>query len=106
MAERRMAEIVRQSKCLGVILVQADRDGNRPGDLRHLDGMSQTVSEMIAKACGEDLCFAFHPTKRSRMDDAVAVALKVAAVGMNGLGKLPATQICAAKTDVRQRVQA
>ena len=37
MAERRVAEVVRQRQRLGEVLVQAKLAGDRTGDLRHLD---------------------------------------------------------------------
>src|SRR5262249_46547662 len=47
MAERRMAEIVRQRQGLGEILVEAERARQRAGNLRHLQRVRQPGAVMI-----------------------------------------------------------
>ncbi len=62
-------------------------DGAR--DLRDFDGVGQPVAEMVGVAAGENLGLGFQPAKGARVDDAVAVALKIVAIGMLGLGIAP-----------------
>jgi hypothetical protein len=89
----RMAEIVRQSEGLDVFFVELKCNSRGAGDLRNLDGMSEAISEMIAKASGEDLSFPFQPAEGAGMDNAVAVALKVVSVRMRRLRKFASAQI-------------
>ena len=56
--------------------------GDGAGDLRDFDGMGEPVAEVIGVAAGEDLGLGFQAAKSAGMDHAVAVALKVVAVGM------------------------
>jgi hypothetical protein len=55
--------------------------------------MSESVAKVIAKVGSEDLRLALHAAEGARVDYAIAVTLKVVAVGMTGLGKLPAAQV-------------
>ena len=54
-AEGRVAEVVRQRQRLGEILVEAERAGERAGDLRHLDRMGQAGAVVVALVEDEDL---------------------------------------------------
>ena len=47
--------------------------------------MGQAIAEVIGEAAGKNLGLGFQAAKSARMDDAVAVALKVVAIGMLGL---------------------
>ena len=76
MAERRVAEIMGKRQRLGQILVDGEGARQRPGNLRHLDGMGQPRAVVIALVIDEDLGLVLEPAKGGRMDDAVAVALK------------------------------
>ena len=76
MAERRVAEIMREGHRLGEILVEPERTGERAGDLRHLDRMGQPRAEMIALVEEEHLRLVVEPAEGGRMDDAVAIALE------------------------------
>jgi hypothetical protein len=44
--------------------------------------MSQSVSEMVVQTRTENLSLIFQAPKGSRMDDSVAIALKISSVGM------------------------
>jgi len=79
MAERRMAEIVRQGHRFAEILVETQGAAERAGDLRHLERMGETRSIVIALVIDEDLRLVLEPPERRRVDDAVAVALERAA---------------------------
>src|ERR1017187_9989942 len=79
-----MADVVGQRQSFGQILVKPQDGGHRAGDLRHFDGVRQTVSEMIAEAGCEYLCLGLQPAEGARMHDAVAVALERVTGGMRG----------------------
>jgi hypothetical protein len=81
-AERGMAQVMHQRQGFGVFLIQPKRDGNGARHLGDFQRVGEAVAEMVAKAGGEDLGFAFHAAEGAGMDDAVAVALKIVAVGM------------------------
>src|ERR1700686_4435472 len=49
--------------------------------------MGEPVAKVVGVAAGEDLRFGFEAAEGAGMDDAIAVALKVVAVGMRGLRK-------------------
>src|SRR5208282_5205856 len=91
-AERGMAEVVRQSYRLRKFLVETQCPRYRARNLRGFKGMSQPSAVVIALVIDKDLGFVFEASKRSRMDNAVAVARKDSANPMFGLGKTaPAT---------------
>src|ERR1700722_5863940 len=81
-AERGMADVVDQGQRLGEVDVEADRSRNGAGDLRDFERVREAVAEMIRVAAGEDLSFRFEAAESAGMNDAVAVALKVVAVGV------------------------
>jgi hypothetical protein len=74
MTERRMAEVVRERQRLGEILVQAERTGERAGNLRDLKRVRQSRAIVIALVIDEDLRLVRQPSKSRGMDDSVAVA--------------------------------
>jgi hypothetical protein len=76
MAERRMAEVVGEAQRLGQILVEPERPGHRPADLRDLDRMGQADPEMVAVGGDEHLRLVAQAAEGDRMDDPVAVALE------------------------------
>ena len=76
MAERRMPQIVGQGDGLGQILIQPQRMGQRPRDLRHLQTVGQAGAIMVALMSHEHLRLALQPTEGGRVDDAVTVARK------------------------------
>ena len=55
-AERGVAQIMRQRHGLGQIGVQPQHPGNRARHLRHLDGMGQPCAIIIAFMFDKDLC--------------------------------------------------
>ena len=95
MAERGVAEIVRQRDRFGQIFVQAQapRDGAR--DLRHFDAVGQAGAKQVAFVIDEYLGLVFEAAKRAGMDDAIAVALEFAAPLRRILGYLPAARVAA-----------
>ena len=78
-AEGRVAEVVRQRQRLGEILVEAERAGERAGDLADLDRMGEPGAVVVALVEDEDLGLVLEAAEGARMDDAVAVALELAA---------------------------
>ena len=74
MAERRMTEIVGKRQRLGEILVEAERAGERAGDLRHFEGVGEPRAVVVALVEDEDLRLVLEPAEGGRVDDAVAVA--------------------------------
>ena len=81
MAERRMPEIVRQADRLGQRLVEPQRVGNRASNLRHLERMCQSRAIQVALVIDEHLRLVHEPPERGRVNDAIAIALVLAAVG-------------------------
>ena len=89
MAEGRMAEIVGKRERLGEILIDAQRAGERAGDLRHFEAVGQARAVVIAFVIDEDLGLVVEPPERRRMQDAVAVAGVRRARGARRLGQKP-----------------
>ena len=58
------------------------RSGDGARDLRDFDGVGESVAEMVGVAAGENLGLIFEAAEGAGVDDAVAVALEVVAVGM------------------------
>ena len=75
-AERAVAEVVRQRHRLGQILVDAERPRQRAGDLRHLERVGEPGAVVVALEVDEDLRLVLEPAERGRVDDPVAVALE------------------------------
>ena len=88
-SEGRMPDVMRQRQRLGQVFVQAQRRRDGTRDLRHLNRMRQTIAEMVGKAAREDLRLIFQPAKCPRVHHAVAIALKIVAVGMRMFGIAP-----------------
>ena len=89
MAERRVAEVVGQRQRLGQILVEAERAGQRPGDLGHFQGVGQPGPVVVALMEHEDLCLVLEAAERGRMDDPVGIAPERVAAGAFRLGMQP-----------------
>src|SRR5262249_27632776 len=79
MAERRMAEIVRQRQRLGEVLVEAERPSQGTGDLSDFQSVGKARAEMVAFMKDEDLRLVREPAKGRRMDNAVTVPPEFAA---------------------------
>ena len=89
-AERRMAEIVRQRQRLGEVLVEPERARQRTGDLGDFEGMGQSGPVVVALMIDEHLRLVRQPAEGAGMDDAVAVAPEGVAGRARRLGKAPA----------------
>ena len=75
MPERRVAEVVAERAGLGEVLVQGERPGHRPRDLRDLERVREARPVVVALERNEDLRLVLEPAERARVDDAVAVPL-------------------------------
>ena len=76
MAERRMAEIMREREGFGEVFVETERAGDAAGNLGDFEGMRQAGAVMIALMSHENLRFLLQAPESSGVDDAVAVALE------------------------------
>src|SRR5690606_8424030 len=92
MPERRVAEIVREAHGLDEILVEAHRPGDRAGDLSHLERMREARAVVVAFVVDEDLGLVDEAAEGRGVDDAVAVALELVAIGGGRLGISPAAR--------------
>ena len=86
MAEGRMSDVMNQRQRLDQIAVQPELGRNGTRNLRHFDGVRQAIAKMIGLATGENLGLGFQAPEGTGMNDAVAIALKIVAVGVRGLG--------------------
>src|SRR5690606_35736352 len=89
MAERRVADVVREAQRFGEVLVEAQRARYHAADLGHLETVGQADAEMVAVGRDEHLRLAGEAAEGDRMDDAVAVSLKGAARAPRPLLPLP-----------------
>ena len=90
MAERRMAEVVRQRQRFREVLVEPELPGQRAGDLRHFQRMGQPGAVVIALVEHEHLGLVLQPAERGGMDHPVAIAPERAAGLARRLRKQPA----------------
>jgi hypothetical protein len=81
MAEGRMAEIMGQRQCLGQIFVEAERPGEAARNLGDFQRVGQPCAVVVALLGHDDLGFQRQAPERGGVQDAVAVALEVAAMG-------------------------
>jgi len=77
-----MADVVDEGEGLDHVHVESELSGNGARDLGYLERVRQAIAEMIGVAAGKDLGLGLETAKGAGMNDAVAVALKVVAVGM------------------------
>ena len=82
--ERRVAQVVPERDRLGEVLVQPERAGGRPGDLRDLERVGQAHPVVIALGREEHLRLVLQPAERLRVQDPVAVALEARAERVGG----------------------
>ena len=95
-AERRMAEVVRQGDGLGQVFVEAELAGDGAADLGHFQGVRQAGAVVVVGLGDEHLRLVHQPAKGGGVDDAVAVALVEGAVGVLRLGMTPAAAVAGA----------
>src|ERR1700751_3884388 len=88
-----MPEVVHQGQSLNQVDIHVQSCGQRARDLRDFQSVCQAVTEMIGVPPREDLRLCFQAAEGARMNDAVAVALKIIPVGMLSLGKTPTARL-------------
>src|SRR5690606_22925701 len=76
MAERRVAQVVRQGQCLGQVLIEPEPAGNAARDLRHLEAVRQPCAVVVALMVDEHLRLVLQAAEGRRMEDPVTIALK------------------------------
>ena len=76
MAERRVAEIVRERQRFGEVFMQAQRAADGAGELRDFETVREARAVMVAFVVDEHLRFIFETAEGGGMDDAIAVALE------------------------------
>ena len=103
MAERRVAEVMRQRERFGEILVEPERTRERARNLLHFQGMRQPGAVMVALVEHEDLGLVLQAAEGSGMDDAVAIPAEIVAARARRLGDEPAP---AQEPGRRQRARA
>ncbi len=74
-AERRMAEVVRERDGFGEVGVQPQRAGEVAGDGGDFNRVREPRAQMVAGAVEKNLRLVFESAEGARMDHAVAVAL-------------------------------
>src|SRR5579863_556858 len=81
--ERGMADVVHQRERFGKFGVQMERRGNGAGNLRDFQGVRQAIAKVVGESRGENLSLRLQAPESTRMDHAIAVAGKVAAIGVS-----------------------
>ncbi len=89
-AERRVAEVVREADRFDEVLVQRQRARDGARDLRDLERMRETRAIEVALVVHEHLGLVDEAAERGRMDHAVAVALELGAIRRRIFGVAPA----------------
>ncbi|MNI19250.1 hypothetical protein D3C73_726820 [compost metagenome] len=84
-AERRVAQVVGQGDRLGQVVVEPERVGQRPRNLRHLQAVRQPGAVVVAFMRHEDLGLLLQAAEGGGVDDAVAVAGEGGAGAAGGL---------------------
>ena len=102
MTERRMAQVVRQRQRFDQVFIQPQRAGNRAGNRRHLERVRQPRAMVVAHLAGEDLRLLAQPAKGGAVQNAVAIALIRAAIGMRGF-RIPSARRIGAVHRVRRQ---
>jgi hypothetical protein len=88
-AERGMAEVVRQRQRFRQILVKTELPGQGARDLCHLQRVGKPGPVVITLVEYEDLGFVLQAAKGGRVDDPIAIAPERAAGPAWRLGELP-----------------
>ena len=89
----RVPEVVREANRFGQRLVDVERACHGAPDLRDFERMRDAGAVQVAFVIHEDLGLVDEAAKRIRMDDAIAIALKLAAKTRRRLGESPAATL-------------
>jgi len=76
MAERRMAEVVRQAQGLGQVLVEPERARQGSSNRRNLQAVRYPNAKVVAIRSDEHLSLVAKAPERDGMDDSIPVALE------------------------------
>ena len=93
MSERGMTDIVGQRQRLRQILAQPQDRRDGPGNLRNLQGVGETIAEVVGEAGSEDLGLVLQTPECPRVNYAVAIAAKFVAIGVRQFGITAAARI-------------
>src|SRR5436853_174687 len=93
MAEWRVSDVMYQRECFNQINIQSKLRGNGARNLRHFNGVSETVAEMVGVAAGKYLGLRFQAAKRPGVNYPVAVALKIVAIAVRRLRVAPSSRM-------------
>src|SRR3954453_20119043 len=93
MTEWRMPDVVHQSKGLDQINVQSQLCCNCAGNLGDFKSVRQAIAEMIGISARKYLGLRFQAPKSSRMNDAVAITLKIVTVRVRRLRVAAASRV-------------
>src|SRR5262249_28792244 len=77
--ERRMTEVMRKTDGLGQGFIEPQSQSSRARDLRYFDRMCDAGAIQVALMVDEHLRLVDETAKRIRVDDPIAIALKLAA---------------------------
>ena len=91
-AKRGVAQIVREGDGFRQVFFQIQRAGDGAGQLRHFQAVREARAEHVAFVVHEHLRFVNQPPEGRGVNDAVAVALELAARGRGRLRVAPAAR--------------
>jgi hypothetical protein len=87
MPEGRMADVMDQCERFYEVGVQIQCGSDSAGDLRDFQRVRESVTKVVGITARENLRLGFKTAKGARVNDAVAIALKIVSIGMWRLGK-------------------
>jgi hypothetical protein len=90
--ERRVPYVMHQRQRFHQVHIQPKLPSYGSSDLRHLNGVSKPVAEVIGVALGENLSFILKATERARMDNTITIPFEFISVRVSGLGVSAATR--------------
>src|SRR6266545_3309053 len=77
-----MAQVVAERDRLGQVLVQTERAGGRPRDLRDLQGVGEADPVVVAFGGQEHLRLVLQAAEGLRVDDSVSIPLETGSKGV------------------------
>ena len=104
-AERRMPDIVAERGGFHQVLVEAERPGNRSGNLGYFERVGEARDEMITDGGDEDLRLVLHAPEGVGMYHAVAVALELGAQVVRRLRPEASRRRCAEGREPREALR-
>jgi len=77
-----MADVVGEGEGFGEVLIETESAGDGASDLGNFESVGKAAAEMVGEPDGEYLGFFLEAAEGPGMNNAVAVASKLVAVGM------------------------